>query len=73
MTTQNRRNESTAPLYLALDLGGSTWKSLSAVRLGAKPRGVSIAAGDLAALKAESASAPADGLAKWVSSRWRAN
>lgn len=53
MTTQTRKNDSTAPLYLALELGSSKWKLLSAVRLGARPRTVSIAAGDLAALKAE--------------------
>ena len=53
MTTQTRRNESTAPLYLALELGSAKWKLLSAVRLGARPRTVSIAAGDLTAMKAE--------------------
>ncbi len=50
MTTQTQRNESTAPLYVALELGNSKWKLLSAVRLGARARTVSIAAGDLAAV-----------------------
>ena len=44
-------------LYVAFELGGSTWHVLSTVSLGRKPRRVRLPAGDYVALKAELADA----------------
>lgn len=51
MTTGARNKHTT--LYLAIEMGGSTWKVMSTVTLGRKPRCVPMQAGDLTALEAE--------------------
>lgn len=51
--TAEAQSEYTEVLYVALEMGGTTWKVFSTVSLGRKPRSVSILSGDVVALEQE--------------------
>jgi transposase len=57
MTIETRNDEYSATLYMALELGGTTWKVGFTVGLGRKPRVVTIPARDTARLQREIAQA----------------